>query len=308
VAEHGEHGEQRRSATPTAAASTADVAAELRSAVTNVVEPAIALLRDNENIRGNSEMCFSSAAGKHLRFRCCVYFTALAAGLLEHTFAGELSGEYHRSQLPSTPYGALARWLLQPPTMATPSHVALADRLVAAADVAADYGVDSVRSAAAQLPGPVGRYAAPLVVRGVRGTLWRCEMTTAHTYLLFEAPGIEDIYIDVTFKQFLVLPEWMETRHFEVCQADGLFSEHEDSFVGTAKELEALMTLPALEAALRDVYARAGGGVPSHLLQPGTLQQLHTLRNDALYVLSDTRRRRQMCGKPAQALHEARIG
>jgi hypothetical protein len=59
------------------------------------------------------------------------------------------------------------------------------------------------------------RYRTPLTVLGVRGTLWRCEVSTTHSYLRFESDGHDDVLIDVAFKQFLVMPEWMEERHLD---------------------------------------------------------------------------------------------
>ena len=45
--------------------------------------------------------------------------------------------------------------------------------------------------------------------------MWRCEVSTTHSYLRFESDGHDDVLIDVAFKQFLVMPEWMEERHLD---------------------------------------------------------------------------------------------
>ena len=42
--------------------------------------------------------------------------------------------------------------------------------------------------------------------------------------------------IDVAFKQFLVIPEWMEARHFDTCLSQNLFASLPDSFVGAHAE------------------------------------------------------------------------
>jgi hypothetical protein len=92
-------------------------------------------------------------------------------------------------------------------------------------------------------------------------------MGTVHTFLLFVADGgrLDDVYIDVTFKQFLVLPDWMETRHYEAAERLGLFRQFPDAFVGTAEELAALMTLSALRTALEAAYAAAPDAAPSRI-------------------------------------------
>ena len=77
-----------------AAVSSAAVRRELESFVHEYVEPAIAAVRAHETLRGNGETCFATAGGQHLRYRCCVYFSALAAALLEWQFGtgGTLAG------------------------------------------------------------------------------------------------------------------------------------------------------------------------------------------------------------------------
>lgn len=71
----------------TSAVSTAELATELRRFVGVEVEPAIALLRAHEESRANTELCFGSDAGLHLRYRCCVYFSTLAGALLEERYS-----------------------------------------------------------------------------------------------------------------------------------------------------------------------------------------------------------------------------
>jgi hypothetical protein len=350
-------GRAREESRPVAAHSNAtDIIREIKTFVNDLVEPAIQRLRSSEHKHQNEETCFSSAGGTHLRFRCCVYFTALAAGLLEQHFSAQqpislstvganglattirsasaaATIGVDAAEMPTTRvYGAMARWLLQPPPGASEAAFLLAGDLIAEAsssaatppssrpehhahDDASDvgeaklahssYSLANLSAAASQLPGPLGRYSAPLSIAGVLGTLWRCEVSTVHTYLVFEAPGLaESVLIDVTHKQFLVIPEWMEERHFEAARELQLLSHLPDAFVGTAAELAELMTLPALEAALRSVYVRAGDDPDATLsgaaARGTSLHGMHTLLREGLFALSSPARRRQMCGSPSQ--------
>ena len=149
--------------TPAAAPREAQLSSEvvrreLQLFVQEYVEPAIAAVRAHETLRGNDETCFATAGGQHLRYRCCVYFSALAAALLEWQFgtpalagvplagaplasaagaggallgggaampSGERQPLYRdaasaREELadPRLLYRLLARWLLQPPPTA----------------------------------------------------------------------------------------------------------------------------------------------------------------------------------------------
>ena len=279
---------------------------ELRDFVASTVEPAIAVIRAHEASQNNQEECFASAAGQHLRYRCCVYFSALTAALLEWRFGeggNAIAGGAAGSAPPDrrTLYGLLARWFLQPPGSA-PQAWPLSTQLHAEAGRADAYDLAALRAAAGRLPGPLGRYHAQLSVRGVRGTLWRCEVSTTHSYLVFEAAGHDDVLVDVSFKQFLVIPEWMGVRHFEACrQQPRLFDDVDDAFVGTHAELDALMTLPALGQAMRDVYERAGDATHDAPFSDAVeLHKMHHLRNRVLFATHDVALRRSMCGKPTQ--------
>ena len=219
---------------PAPAPDAEAVVAALRRDLNVIVEPAIARLRRSEERRGGSdEECFRTAAGRHLRYRCCVYFTALAAGLLEQRYGllaaaapqltylrystsassattgaalppydgGDAVPDAGGREAPS-PYGAMARWLLQPSAGASSEARARAELLMAQAERAMDgYNVRRLGAAAGQLPGPVGRYEVALRIGGVTGTLWRCEVSTVHTFLLFSAARMDDVIIDVTYKQ-----------------------------------------------------------------------------------------------------------
>ena len=108
--------------------------------------------------------------------------------------------------------------------------------------------------------------------------------------------------------QFLVVPEWMETRHFEACQAAKLFDETPDAFVGSTTELSALMTLPGLHHAFEIIGEsdlQAAGHeretMAAQWASPGALEEMHLLRNDRLFALHIPRGgRRGICGRPMQ--------
>jgi len=194
----------------------------------------------------------------------------------------------------------LARWFLEPPAGASQGAVARAASLVQKTS-GQDGSLEQLRAAAAQLPGPLGRYHAVVSILGVRGTLWRCEVATAHTYLLFEARALPDIVIDVTFKQFLVMPEWMDVRHFNAAKGRSLFSELPDFFVGSHLALGEHMSLPALREAMVSVYEDVGDALgEAPFARVGEFERMHHLRNDVLFALHDAHLRRKICGRPAQ--------
>lgn len=173
---------------------------------------------------------------------------------------------------------------------------------------------------AAKLPGPLGLYEAPLRVRGVVGTLRRCEVSTVHTFLVFSAVGHPDVYVDLSpkqarrfaarrpctrarrppsgaaLRQFFVMGEWMEDAHYEACRAAGMWAEQADFFVGPADELERLFTLGGLRDNMVAVYEAHGSDVSSApFADPAALQQMHTLRNQVLFALHDVALRRRLC-------------
>ena len=297
------------------AVNASRIVEELRAAVDELIEPSIALLRRSE--ADSDEDCFSTPAGQHLRYRCCVYFSSLAGALLEWRFGvHEDTGPvaWHSTVPPLLPsmasrapsaYGALARWLLHPPPLAPAHEVARADALIAAADAAGpDYRIRDVRQAASQLAGPLGKYVSRLRVGGARGTLWRCEASTAHTYLVFEPDGgsgeADDVFVDVSYKQFLVMPELMGAADFARAQAVQLFADEPDGFVGRAAELRAKMTLDGLRDAFRRIEAGRAATPSGRLSARPDLAHMVSLRNDGIFALHDRRRRKELCGRPWQ--------
>jgi hypothetical protein len=98
----------------------------------------------------------------------------------------------------------------------------------------------------------------------------------------------------------------MEQRHFAACRAGDHFSDRADYFVGTPAQLAAVFTPAALHAAMAAAYEGAGDATDdAPFAPPGELQRMHVLRNEALFALGDTARRRAMCGRPMQ--HDDRI-
>ena len=46
-------------------------------------------------------------------------------------------------------------------------------------------------------------------IAGVPGRLIKCEMDSVHTYIYFSSDVTEDVLVDVTYGQFLVITDWM---------------------------------------------------------------------------------------------------
>ena len=300
---------------PNATLVTAEAVAGLRVFMQKRVEPAISAVRKREAALSSTEECFASAAGSSLRYRCCVYYSAMAAAYIESHYGVKTSDSRvtsHReagiSATPAralSPYGALAHWLLTPsPSAEFNAHV-LANELIMTAEADdGSYDLAALREAASRLPAPLGRYAARVEVHGILGTLWRCEVSTVHTYLVLEPDDgrLDDILIDVAFKQFLVLPDWLEQRHFEACAASDIFSHLDEAFIGPPAQLRTLFTLDDLRSRLEVVFALTGDSLDEALSRHGELEPMHRLRNDALFALSAPERggRRHLCGQPTQ--------
>lgn len=284
---------------------------ELRGFIARVVEPAIATLRAHEVARGSEEICFAASSGRAMRFRCCVYFSTLAAALIERRYGLGGTAGGAADEPPTRPeiYTLLARWFLQPPAHAPPAATARAEALVRAASDA-EYDLAAMRAAASQLPGPLGRYASTVRIRGVNATLWRCEIETIHTYLVLQPTGgLDDLLVDVSYRQFLVIPDWMEERHWDACDADAdwdadalLPSGDEpdtDAFVGTFAELDGRLTARGLRANMQRVYTQAGDAVETApFADARVLEETHKMRNGLIFATTDVALRRKLCGRP----------
>ena len=140
---------------------------ELSRFLSNEVEPALAILREHEQQLGSAETCFATAGGEHLRFQCCVYYSTLAAAMLEKRYSSTRDGT--SSLLSHTSiHGLLASWFLQPPEGAAPAAVIRAAGFVAQAGRQGG-SLEDLRLAAKQLPGPLGRYSVTLSILGING-------------------------------------------------------------------------------------------------------------------------------------------
>jgi len=279
------------------------VVATLSDLVASEVETGIRAVHAHELALGSRDPCFSSAAGAHLRARCCTYYSALAAALIEARFGFDSSmAEVNATKGVGRFYGLMAAWFLQPPAQATDDEKQRARKLAReAAHGGFRDGMSGLHSAAGRLPGPLGRYWADIAVGGVRGTLWRCEAGTVHTFLVFRPAGPSavsdaDVLLDVTLRQNLLVADWLEDRHYEACAADGLLAAEPDWWVGTAEQLGGLLSADSLRENMRRVYEAAGDDLESApWADERTLQYMHTLRNAQLYAIDSPARRAQRC-------------
>jgi len=169
-------------------ATTAAVVAALRDYVVRVVEPSLEAMTRNETqperLALNPTQCFGTSPGVHLRSWCCVYFSNMAAALIEAHF-GSLrpsNAQPYDTQGGSAPpplpvaFELTAKWLLAHEN----DPFALGVRAERIRSVA------ELHAAAKRLPyAALGRYEASVTVAGVPGKLVKCEMGTVHTYLVF---------------------------------------------------------------------------------------------------------------------------
>jgi len=305
---------------------TDTVASELREFVRNVVDPAIKAIQANET-NGPHTDCFGTSAGRFLRSRCCVYFSNVAGSLIEARY-GSLRPP--RSQpldlslgLPpplDLTYQLTAKWLL--------AHVN--DPLALGVGAERVANVEGFHQQASRLHGPLGRYSATVTISGVSGTLVKCEMGTTHTYLIFRADDRNDaldVVIDVTYRQFLVVTEWMEggreTELMDAAATAGMFDEVPEWFVGTDAEVSEVFTLQGLKENMERIVAGAGYESSEHdsvttttghdirniklwgarpWLNLDELSNMHHLRNDVMLTLNSPSTRDRHCGLPTQAL------
>merc|ERR1712232_1250777 len=117
------------------------------------------------------------------------------------------------------------------------------------------------------------------------------------TYLVFSAPGVvDDILVDVSYKQFWVVSDWVEEPHFEACEASGEFREFQNWFVGTDADFQELMSKKTLRENMRKVSKVVGRHASdSRWIDKGELAQMHDLRQ-ILYGLQRPGLRQNMCG------------
>lgn len=248
-----------------------------------------------------TEDCFSTTAGRYLRSRCCVYFSNVAGSLIHSRF-GTLRARGGRQVGSDGPpplrltYELMAKWLLS--NANDPLAITVGAELVDSIAI--------LHQRARRLPGPTGLYAADIKVAGVQGKLIKCEMGTVHTYLIFTAPGqIEDVLIDLTYRQFLVVGEWMSATHFAAIERADLFRGAKQWFVGTNAVFEAdVVTLDSLRGAMHQTYELAGedaGNEEQRLEHEHDVGHMHDLLRQ-MFGLGYPTVRQLRCGKPNQAL------
>jgi hypothetical protein len=294
---------------------TKDVVEELRNYVNVVVEPAIQMMEVNESSSRSPHDCFSTTAGRLLRSRCCVYFSNVAGSLIEAKY-GKLRPPRgatvdlvnNKSVDLAMVYQLTAKWLLANPN----------DPLAIGVRAEKIRSIDQMHQQANKLQGPTGRYQAPITVAGVSGRLIKCEMSSTHTYLVFQSDNkkeSKDVIIDVTYQQFLIITEWMGSHVEELVRAAGesqLFSRYPKTMVGTDEDFEDLLTEESLQSEMDNILSSAGyasstgGGKSWPLAKPwddqNALRTMNHLRNNVMLTLHNTELRNQHCGLPTQAL------
>jgi len=135
-----------------------------------------------------------------------------------------------------------------------------------------------------------GIYHFPVTISGIAGNITKCEFDTVHTYLVFKAPTVEDILIDVTYRQFLIIPDLLSPKHFSRCAKKGVFDHYPEWFVGTDVDFYKLVNPETLEANMALLVGQEQAGQPSYREQYQLIQR----------VLFDKTHRASVCGKPLQ--------
>lgn len=175
------------------------VESELRRFVATHVDRAVerhqAWLRTQPHDAG--DVCLEATSGRVLRHRCCVYSSNLAMAMLHFRYSvGEALAAF--DQLPGASLDVMMRMFAV---------------------------VNAERS---------GVYALPLVLsRGVPGTLVKCEFGDVHTFLVFRSERLDDIIIDVSYRQFLLLMDQAAEADVERGVALGLFAQYAPTYVGS---------------------------------------------------------------------------
>jgi hypothetical protein len=181
------------------------VESDLRHFIASTVNGA--LERHHRWMRGashdESDVCLNGLSGRLLRYRCCVYASNLAMGLLHFRYAdGESLG---------------------------------------AIDALGGASLDTVmRMFAVVSPQRPAIYSLRLVLaRGVSGTLFKCEFGDVHTYLVFRADNarIDDIIVDVSYRQFLLFLDLVEPHQLQRANELRLFEPYEPTFVGSESDI-----------------------------------------------------------------------
>ena len=348
--------------------NTEAVRAELTQFVRSVVDPAVEAVHEAEIERLQStveegaggEDCFRSPQGRLLRSRCCVYFSNIAASLLEAKYGTlRLSRGISMDTLLNTTIWGLDE-SSSPPVLLERSKPSRNDKVFLVYELMAKWllahandplalgvGADRVRHVGHihQLARPLGaarlgRYVASVNIAGISGQLMKCEMATTHTYLVFRADkssdgrstrACKDVVVDVTYKQFLVILEWLEGNSTLVAAAEqaGAFREKPNWLVGPDDDVAEVFTENGLrenmELLMRYAFEEKiaephtidtrnnDGEIMTPLreqyrddrrpwLDPQQLSEMHQMRNTHMMALHRPDIRDRYCGRPNQAI------
>lgn len=122
---------------------------------------------------------------------------------------------------------------------------------------------------------------------GVSGTLVKCEFGDVHTFLLFRPDDalFDDIVIDVTYRQFLLLMEHLQESDVTRAKQLDLLRQYRETFVGSGAELLRLFDANAAAERMRTL---------------GKLRADFFSVMDSIKIMFDKRVQHQICGRPVQ--------
>jgi len=231
------------------------VIAEIQGFVTTTVEKAIALFTSTELKNGKTEHCFIHPGAIYLRHRCCVYYSNIAASLLYLKYGPDDIGDFDFNNI----------------------NINVIDYLF--------------RLFAVQNDQREGIYSVPITVAGISGKLIKCEVLDVHTYLIFVSSELEDIIVDVTYRQFFYIPDLMEESYYDTIAQANLLKDKNEVFVGTRRELNNILSRDSLFALHNDLL-RIHGKVAN----VGEFSRVHS----SMDIIFSEWAKNNVCGKPTQ--------
>jgi len=240
------------------------VADLLKQFAVDVAAPSIHMFRERQHLLQNKEPCFSTHAGIHLGYRCCVYYTNIFGALLQQRFAPRISkalARAHSAPIPASIFEP--RWR----KWAT---------------------ISSVSS---------GVYNADISIDGEVFKLQKCEFGDVHTYLVLSGSSTEDIIIDPSFKQLLLVPDIMDEKGYKRARDMRMYSSFKDIFVGTEREFKRYFGIDQIVDDMKSIYgANAFHGSASVTMSD--VKKYNALRKQ----LYEKTFRQNVCGKQTQLL------
>jgi len=185
---------------------------ELRLFTTSVGVPGLKFFRYSQLMSSPGSLvdpsigqgCFKSLAGGIIQYRCGPYYTNLMGALVEKTFSYSQDEGQQRgiNDLPS--FNTLVKlyneW----------KGTNVKDEIV----------------------------SVTVKIAGVDGWLSKCKFPNSHHYLIFQSEETEDIIIDASYKQFMVMSAAMFHNHVEA--AEKMLDHLPWTFVGTHDTLDKL--------------------------------------------------------------------